>query len=205
MSEEKKKLTKAEKKAIIKAKKAEFKAKKESFWNDFKKFIAKGNIIDMAVGVVIGSAFSAIITNFVNGIINPLIGLLTGNVKLSDLSVVLKEAEVVDGVEKVAALTLNYGMFLQKILDFLIIAFCIFLAVRIIRKMRVRLAITAEKLATLTKKKEEESQEVEKVEEVAPAPAPVKTTDERIEELLIEIRDSLKSKESKKKVKEKEE
>lgn len=206
MEEQRKKLTRAEKKAIKKAKKAELKAKGESFWSDFKKFIAKGNIIDMAVGVVIGSAFSAIITNFVNGVINPLIGLLTGNVKLSDLSIVLKEAVMEGETVKTAALTLNYGLFLQKILDFLIIAFCIFLAVRIIRGFKVRLAVTAEKIASLAKKNEEKEEvQPEPTPEPAPAPAPVepvKNTEERIEELLIEIRDSLKQKESKKKSKE---
>lgn len=203
--EKKTKLTRAEKKAIKKAKKAELKAKGESFWSDFKKFIAKGNIIDMAVGVVIGSAFSAIITNFVNGVINPLIGLLTGNVKLSDLSIVLKEAVMEGETVKTAALTLNYGLFLQKILDFLIIAFCIFLAVRIIRGVKVRIAVTAEKIASLTKKEEEKEEEPvveETPAEPVSAPAPVKTTEERIEELLIEIRDSLAKKESKKKSKE---
>ena len=207
--EKKVKMTRAEKKAIKKAKKAELKAKGESFWSDFKKFIAKGNIIDMAVGVVIGSAFSAIITNFVNGVINPLIGLLTGNVKLSDLSIVLREAVMEGETIKADALTLNYGLFLQKILDFLIIAFCIFLAVRIIRGIKVRIAVTAEKIASLAKKEENAEEVAEEIveeqpapAEPVPAPAPVKTTEERIEELLIEIRDSLTKKESKKKSKE---
>ncbi len=190
---ESKKLTKEEKKAIKKAKKAEMKAKGQSFWADFKKFIAKGNVIDMAVGVVIGAAFKEIINAFVDKIINPLVGLAVGNVQLSDLSIVLKEAVTeLDGTVT-PAITLGYGLFLQRILDFLIIAFCIFLAVRIIRSAKVRLAIATERLAALAKK-EEEVVEVEPATEPAPAPAPVKTTDERIEEILIEIRDSLKSK-----------
>lgn len=196
MKDTKQKLTRDEKKAIKKAKKAELKAKGETFWSDFKKFIAKGNIIDMAVGVVIGSAFSAIITNFVNGIINPLIGLLTGNVKLSELSVVLKDAVLAaDGTVETAALTLNYGLFLQKIVDFLIIAFCIFLAVRIIRKVKTNIEITNEKIKALVEKDKVEAT-VEAEPAAEPAPAPVKTAQERIEEILLDIRDSLKSKEN---------
>ncbi len=202
MKEKKQKLTRQEKKAIKKAKKAELKAKGQTFWSDFKKFISKGNVIDMAVGVVIGAAFKEIITQFVNVVINPLIGLLTGDAKLSDLNVVLKPGDEAAGIE---ALTLDYGIFLQAIFDFLLIAFCIFLALRIISGFRTRVAVAAEKLVALAKKEEEESAEpAPAVEEPAPAPVPVKTAEERIEELLVDIRDSLKTKESKKKKVEKE-
>ncbi len=193
MKEKKKKLTREEKKAIKKAKKAELRAKGETFWSDFKKFISKGNVIDMAVGVVIGAAFKDIINQFVAVVINPLIGLLTGDASLSDLSVVLRAGDEAAGI---APITLDYGLFLQAIFDFLLIAFCIFLALRLIRTFKTRIAIAADKIAALAKKDEEV---VEEVQEPAPVEdvVPEKTTDERIEEILIEIRDSLKSKQTK--------
>jgi len=95
--------------------------------NDFKAFALKGNVIDMAVGIIIGAAFSKIVTSLVNDIIMPPIGLLVGGVNFSDLKVVMKEA-----TEVTPAVTLNYGQFIQVIFDFLIVAAAIFMVIRVI-------------------------------------------------------------------------
>ncbi len=98
---------------------------------EFKTFAVKGNMIDMAVGIIIGAAFGKIITSLVGDMIMPPIGLLLGGVDFSNLTVVLKEA-----VEKVPAVTLNYGKFIQTVIDFLIIAFCIFVMVKGINTLK---------------------------------------------------------------------
>lgn len=136
-----------------------------NFLHDFKAFAMKGNVIDMAVGVVIGGAFGKIVSSVVADVIMPPVGLLVGGVNFTDLKLQLKPAEVVDGVEQ-AAVTLNYGNFLQVTFDFLIIAFSIFLFIRL--------------LANLNRKKEE-------TPTPAAPPAPSKE-----EVLLSEIRDLLK-------------
>ena len=96
---------------------------------EFKDFAMRGNVIDLAVGVIIGGAFGKIIASLVADVIMPPIGLLVGGVNFVDLKWVMKPAEVVDGVTK-AAVTLNYGNFLQVTFDFLIVAFCIFLFIK---------------------------------------------------------------------------
>ena len=136
------------------------------FIEDFKAFALKGNVVDMAVGVIIGGAFGKIITSLVNDIIMPVISLCTGSANFSDLKTVLKPEEVDAATGEVLheAVTFNYGMFIQNIVDFFIIALCIFIALRYTMKFM---------------KKEE------KVEEEAPAaPEPTKE-----EVLLTEIRD----------------
>ncbi len=141
--------------------------KKNSFFGEFKTFISRGSVLDLAVGVVVGSAFTAIVNSFVADIINPVIGLLTGGVDFGKLAITLRAA-----TETKPALTLNYGNFINAILNFIIIAFFIFLVVRTSNRMK---AAAEEK-----KKKEEEVK--------AKAPAPV---DPELE-LLKEIRDLLK-------------
>ena len=142
---------------------------KSSSIQDFKAFALKGNVVDMAVGVIIGGAFGKIVTSIVNNIIMPPIGLAVGGVDFSDLKLTLKEA-VMNGEEVVSeAVTWNYGAFIQDVVDFLIIAFCVFLLVK---------GITA-----LTRQTEEEP--------AAPAPEPEPTAEEK---LLTEIRDLLKNK-----------
>jgi large conductance mechanosensitive channel len=135
---------------------------------DFKDFAMRGNVVDLAVGVIIGGAFGKIVASLVADVIMPPIGLLVGGVTFTDLKFVMKPAAVVDGVEK-AAVTLNYGNFLQVTFDFLIVAFAIFMFIKLINKMN--------------KKKEEAP--------AAPAPPPPPTKEEV---LLAEIRDILKAK-----------
>ena len=139
------------------------------FFKEFKDFAMRGNVIDMAVGVVIGGAFGKIVSSLVADVIMPPLGLLIGGVNFTDLAITLRSAEIIDGVEK-AAVSLNYGSFLQVTFDFIIIAFAIFLFISGINK-----------LSSLKKKEEE-------VAAAAP-PAPTKE-----EVLLTEIRDLLKEK-----------
>ena len=126
--------------------------------DEFKAFIMRGNVVDMAVGVIIGGAFGKIVTSLVNDIFMPIIGVLIGNVNFSDLQI--KLGEPLEGAEQAA---IKYGMFIQEVVNFLIIALCIFMVIKVINKLQ--------------KKKEE-----------APAPVPEPTKEEV---LLSEIRDAL--------------
>ena len=92
--------------------------------NEFKEFISKGNVIDMAVGVVIGSAFSKIVTSLVNDIIMPLVGIIIGGLDFTSLSIKIKDSEIL------------YGAFIQNIVDFLIIAACIFTVIKLMNKFK---------------------------------------------------------------------
>ena len=145
---------------------------KSTFLQDFKAFAMKGNVIDMAVGVIIGGAFGKIVSSVVADVIMPPLGLLVGGVNFTDLKWVMKPAEMVDGKE-IAAVTLNYGNFLQATFDFLIIAFSIFLFIRLFTK--------------LTTKKEA----------AAPATPPAPPAPTKEEVLLTEIRDLLKEQKGK--------
>ena len=152
----------------------------KKFFADFKAFIAKGNVIDMATAVIIGAAFNKIITSLVNDIIMPLISLLVGGLDVTDWKWVISP-EVLDeaGAVVTAENSLKYGVFIQTVIDFLIVAFCIFLALRVVLSFKG----TFEKL----KKKEEE--EAAQVEE-APAEPEIPVE----QQLLAEIRDLLKEK-----------
>ena len=109
---------------------------KSKFWSDFKDFAMKGNVIDLAIGVVVGGAFGKIVTSLVNDLLMPAIGALIGGFDFTNLKVVLHKA-VMNGEEIVKpAVTLNYGNFIQETVNFLIIAFCIFLFVKGIAKMK---------------------------------------------------------------------
>jgi len=132
---------------------------------EFKDFAMRGNVIDLAVGVIIGGAFGKIIASLVADIIMPPIGLLVGGVNFADLKWEMKAPTIVNGVKK-AAVTLNYGNFLQVTFDFLIVAFCIFLFVK--------------GMNSLSRKKEESA-------------GPVVSEPTKEELLLTEIRDLLKS------------
>lgn len=136
---------------------------------EFKEFAMRGNVIDLAVGVIIGGAFGKIVASLVADVIMPPIGLLIGGVTFTDLKFQMKAAEMVDGVQK-AAVTLNYGNFLQTTFDFIIVAFAIFLFIKGMNR--------------LNKKKEEP----------APAPTPAPPAPSTEELLLTEIRDLLRDK-----------
>ena len=112
--------------------------KGKGFISEFKEFIAKGNVMDLAVGVIIGGAFSAIVTALVENIITPVISLITGKVSFTDLFVALdgKEYATLALAQEAGAPTLNYGLFIQAVIDFLIIAFVIFLMVKGINKIQ---------------------------------------------------------------------
>ena len=144
------------------------------FFSDFKKFALKGNIIDMAVGVVIGGAFGKIVTSLVSDIISPLISFATGRVTLANLKYVIKAAEFdAAGVELVPESAILYGNFIQTIIDFLIIALSIFVVLRIF--------MTAQNKMEELKKKEEEAAEE------APA-APAETEISLLKDILAEIK-----------------
>ena len=127
----------------------------KKFIQDFKEFAFKGNILDMAVGVIIGGAFGKIVTSLVENIISPFITLLTGAAKLSDWTFTLKEA-----VGETEAVVLNFGAFLQSIIDFLIIAICIFLILKGIMAAKT-------KFENLKKKEEEAEEEAEEETELS--------------------------------------
>lgn len=106
----------------------------KNFINEFKEFISRGSVIDMAVGIIVGSAFTSIVNSLVNDIIMPLIGMITGGLDFSALSVVVGSA------------TLHYGLFIQNVVNFLIVAFCIFCMIKTINRMRDRLAKPTEEV-----------------------------------------------------------
>lgn len=106
------------------------------FSKEFQEFILRGNVVDMAVGIVIGGAFGKIVTSLVNDVIMPPIGMLTAGINFSDLKIVLNRA-VMEGAEIIKPeVALNYGAFLQTLIDFLIISFSIFLAIKGLNKLR---------------------------------------------------------------------
>ncbi len=137
---------------------------------EFKEFAMRGNVIDMAVGVVIGAAFGKIISSLVDDIIMPLVGVVTGGINFTDYKFVIQQA-VIDGQTQEIIkpeVTMNWGSWVQTVVDFLIVAFCIFIAIKGINQL---------------KRKQKEAP--------APAPAPEPTKEEV---LLTEIRDLLKEK-----------
>ena len=131
---------------------------------EFKEFAMRGNVLDMAVGIVIGAAFTKIVTSLVNDVIMPPLGIIIGGVDFSNLSLVIKDAVMEGGEVVTEAVTVNYGLFINTIIEFIIVAFAIFMVIKGMNSMK--------------KKKEE-----------APA-APPKPSNEEL--LLAEIRDLLK-------------
>ena len=137
----------------------------KKFLNEFKELAMRGNVVDMAVGVIIGAAFGKIVTSLVNDIIMPVVGVLTGGTNFSEYKWVIKEG-VTQGTEIITPeVAVTWGAFVQTIVDFLIIAFCIFVAIKFINK--------------LSRKKE-------------PEPEPAAPAGPTQEELLTEIRDLLR-------------
>jgi large conductance mechanosensitive channel len=135
------------------------------FVKEFREFAVRGNVIDMAVGIVIGAAFGKIVSSFVNQIVMPPLGLVTGGLDFSEMALVLKEASIGPGGEQIAAVAIGYGTFISTVIDFVIIAFAIFLVVRAMNKMK-------------------------KQEEAKPAAPPAPSNEEK---LLGEIRDLLQA------------
>ncbi|MBQ9161807.1 MAG: large conductance mechanosensitive channel protein MscL [Clostridia bacterium] len=128
-------MTKEEKKALRKAKKEARKANHVSFWADFKKFVTKGNVLDMAVAVVVATAFNAIVNGLVKYIITPAMSYFTSGVSINEWEYVLREEVLnAEGAVEVAKISIQYGLWLQAIIDFIIIAFSIFVALRVIKK-----------------------------------------------------------------------
>lgn len=103
---------------------------------EFKEFAVKGNVVDMAVGIIIGGAFGRIVTSFVNDVIMPPIGKLIGGVNFTDLKIVLSDAVVANGEVVTPEVAILYGSFIQTVIDFLIIAFVIFMAIKAINKLK---------------------------------------------------------------------
>jgi len=134
---------------------------------EFKDFAVKGNVVDLAVAVIIGAAFGRVVSSLVKDIIMPPIGLFLGGVDFTDFMVVLKEAYVDPAGEEIAAVTINYGIFIQFLVDFAFVAFAVFMLVKLINNLK-------------------------KKEEAAPTPPP--PTVNKTEVLLEEIRDLLKEK-----------
>lgn len=132
---------------------------------EFKEFAVKGNVVDLAVGVIIGVGFGKIVTSFVNDIIMPPIGLLLGNKDFDRFRIVLKEESISEAGETIAAVTMNYGLFVQNVIDFLIVAFVIFIAISAMNNLNRK-------------------------EEAKPTPPP--PTPPKEELLLTEIRDLIK-------------
>lgn len=130
--------------------------------NEFKEFISKGNVLDLAVGVIIGGAFQKIVTSLVNDIFMPILGIIIGGLDFTSLTIKVKDA------------TINYGAFIQNIIDFLLMAFCIFIIIKVVNNIKKKL-----------ENKEEVKEELEET----------KKSNEEI--LLEEIRDLLKEKKSK--------
>ena len=114
---------------------------------EFKKFIARGNVLDLAVGVIVGGAFSSIVTSLVNNIFTPIIGLILGGVDFSNLSITFRDTQIM------------YGAFIQNVIDFLIVAFCLFIVVKVVNR------VTAKK-EKKEEKKETKSAELKTLEEI---------------------------------------
>jgi large conductance mechanosensitive channel len=103
---------------------------------EFKEFAMKGNMVDMAVGIIIGAAFGKIVTSLVNDLLMPPLGLLIGGVDFTDLKIILKDAVVDSTGKSISAVTVNYGSFIQITLDFLIVAFVIFMMIKAMNRMK---------------------------------------------------------------------
>ncbi len=172
----------------------------KQFWQDFKKFITKGNVIDMAVGVVIGGAFSKIVTGLVNYIINPCVALLTSGHSLDALKTVIKEAELAaDGTVLSAEVAILWGTFIQTIIDFLIVAFCIFAVLRILMRAKNFLEYDKIKKEEEKKRLDEEKAKAEKEEaerrreELNQRQKAIEDSQLECARLLTEIRDLMKN------------
>ncbi|MDY3845901.1 MAG: large conductance mechanosensitive channel protein MscL [Eubacteriales bacterium] len=176
--------------------------KKNTFFEDFKKFISRGNVMDMAVGVVIGGAFGKIVTGLVNYIINPIVAVFTGNgTGLSELKTVITPEKLDDAGKVVTAeVAIMWGTWLQTIIDFLIVALCVFVMLRVV--MKARNVIDADKIEEEKKKADEAKKKAEEAKKAADEAAKAlaerqKMLEESVlnqEKLLMQISESLKNK-----------
>ena len=149
------------------------KKKKSGFFTEFKNFITRGNILDMAVGVIIGAAFNQIVTSLVNDILMPVIGLIANTQDIKDLKYVITPAEIVDGVEATPEAAIRYGQFISYIINFLIVALTLFVI--------IRAAMMFQKKMDALKKKEEEE-----------APAPAEPAEPSVEEKTLTVLEEIK-------------
>ena len=141
----------------------------KKFFEEFKQFAMRGNVIDLAVGVVVGGAFGKITNSLVNDIIMPAVSMLTGGVNFSDWKIILKQAVVENGEEVAAAVSINYGLLISTIIDFIILAFAVFCMVKVVNGLHRK-------------------------KEAAPPPPPAPPEPSAEEKLLTEIRDLLRDK-----------
>ena len=131
----------------------------KKFLDEFKEFAMKGNVLDMAVGVIVGTSFSSIVNSLVNDIFMPLIAALTGEVQFTELKLVLK------GLDD-TAITINYGNFIQTVVNFLIVAFCLFMVVRSINRLKESLELKKEEETTQEAKPSDELVALNKIIEL---------------------------------------
>jgi large conductance mechanosensitive channel len=139
----------------------------KKFWSEFRSFAMKGSMIDLAIGVIIGGAFSTVVSSLVEDIISPLLSIIIGRINISDLKLTITS---IPGTKDIV---LNYGIFLQNLLNFFVVALSIFIVIRAVNRIREKIPVFVD---------------------IKPAEAPVKLT--KTEELLTEIRDILKAKEN---------
>lgn len=192
------------------------KQKNKQFWTDFKAFISRGNVVDLAVAMVVGTAFNKIVSQLVDSFITPLIGLIIGDIDLADLKYVFHEAEYDElGNIVKAEVAFTYGLFLQAVIDFLIIALTVFIIVKLYTKLRKHIEEESKKWYDELNPEQAEARRKKEAEEKAKAEEAKKSEEARLaeieqlkrekeeaqrdyfikqQELLTEIRDALQTK-----------
>lgn len=192
------------------------KQKQKQFWTDFKSFISRGNVVDLAVAMVVGAAFNKIVSQLVDSFINPLIGIFVGGFDLADLKYVVHEAEYDEvGTLLKAEVAFTYGLFLQTIIDFLIISLTVFVVVKLYTKLKKHLEEEGKKWFDELNPEEAEARRKKEAEEKLKAEEAKKAEEARLaeierqrlekeeaqreyllkqQELLTEIRDALSNK-----------
>ena len=158
--------------------------KQKQFWTDFKTFISRGNVVDLAVAMVVGAAFNKIVSQLVDSFINPLIGIFVGGFDLADLKYVVHEAQYDDlGNVTKAEVAFTYGLFIQAIIDFLIISLTVFVVVKLYTKLKKRLEEESKKCYDELNPEEAEARRKKEAEEKAKAEEAKKLEEERLAEI----------------------
>ncbi|MBR2024295.1 MAG: large conductance mechanosensitive channel protein MscL [Clostridia bacterium] len=158
--------------------------KQKQFWTDFKTFISRGNVVDLAVAMVVGAAFNKIVSQLVDSFINPLIGIFVGGFDLADLKYVVHEAQYDDlGNVTKAEVAFTYGLFIQAIIDFLIISLTVFVVVKLYTKLKKRLEEESKKWYDELNPEEAEARRKKEAEENAKAEEAKKLEEERLAEI----------------------